>query len=500
MCCARRGARWPTSSDSSPSPRLQELERAILQHDPELAGPRPPGAGDRVPRPAALDHGRAARRRGVRRPPRARRTRSPPRSGRELLADRCSSKTPAVWARPRAGLNERREALRARRRRGALGLLHLRRCRCRHRAPGAAAGHRSPAGRGAAPACSAMRTCRTILARGALRRRRSSSARPADGPVLVAFSGAEHDWAAIELGAWLARRAATSLVLAGSAGDGSGRDASRLLRQRIARRSSAPSASRPSRCSWRPSRARSPPRPPAWVSSWSASRTAGSRKASGRRARRSCAREDGATLLGAPRPAPGRPRARGARDPLHLDDPAARRSELSAPAGAVSRAGSPPSRLGDELRAEQAAQRLRRLRGSASTGWNDGAPGFVPVEAARASPVRRPGDWHRDAPAPSASRAGSEASSLRAAGRAPLRGRRPVALERLQQRLDRGVVRSTMRLLARPAGQPRGTRLRMPCGTPCSRAGDGSGTPASRADDTAQLGPQRRVVGAPVTA
>jgi DNA-binding SARP family transcriptional activator len=53
--------------------------------------------------------------------------------------------------------------------------------------------------------------------------------RPADGPVLVAFSGAEHDWAAIELGAWLAAARDGTLVLAGSTGDGSGRDASRLL-------------------------------------------------------------------------------------------------------------------------------------------------------------------------------------------------------------------------------------------------------------------------------
>ena len=53
--------------------------------------------------------------------------------------------------------------------------------------------------------------------------------RPAEGPVLVAFSGAEHDWAAIELGAWLATARGDALVLAGSTGDGSGRDASRLL-------------------------------------------------------------------------------------------------------------------------------------------------------------------------------------------------------------------------------------------------------------------------------
>ena len=52
-------------------------------------------------------------------------------------------------------------------------------------------------------------------------------ARP--GPVLVPFSGAEHDWAAVELGAWLARSRAAQLVLAGSTAGADGRDASRLL-------------------------------------------------------------------------------------------------------------------------------------------------------------------------------------------------------------------------------------------------------------------------------
>jgi hypothetical protein len=48
------------------------------------------------------------------------------------------------------------------------------------------------------------------------------------GPVLVPFAGAEHDWSAIELGAWLAGGWGTSLRLAGPAVEG-GRDASRLL-------------------------------------------------------------------------------------------------------------------------------------------------------------------------------------------------------------------------------------------------------------------------------
>jgi DNA-binding SARP family transcriptional activator len=50
-----------------------------------------------------------------------------------------------------------------------------------------------------------------------------------DGAVLVPFTGAEHDWAAVELGAWLARNCGCGLRLAGSAAGPEGADASRLL-------------------------------------------------------------------------------------------------------------------------------------------------------------------------------------------------------------------------------------------------------------------------------
>jgi DNA-binding SARP family transcriptional activator len=52
-----------------------------------------------------------------------------------------------------------------------------------------------------------------------------------EGPVLVPFGGAEHDWAAVELGAWLARAAHVPLRLAGAAAvpERGKRDASRLL-------------------------------------------------------------------------------------------------------------------------------------------------------------------------------------------------------------------------------------------------------------------------------
>ena len=53
----------------------------------------------------------------------------------------------------------------------------------------------------------------------------------APGPVVVPFGAAEHDWAALELGAWVARATGKTLQLMGAAsGAGeNGRDASRLL-------------------------------------------------------------------------------------------------------------------------------------------------------------------------------------------------------------------------------------------------------------------------------
>jgi hypothetical protein len=60
------------------------------------------------------------------------------------------------------------------------------------------------------------------------------STRPAvmnDGPVVVPFGALEHDWAALELAAWVAATTERRLVLVGTAGDSTGerRDASRLL-------------------------------------------------------------------------------------------------------------------------------------------------------------------------------------------------------------------------------------------------------------------------------
>jgi DNA-binding SARP family transcriptional activator len=52
-------------------------------------------------------------------------------------------------------------------------------------------------------------------------------ARP--GPVLVPFVGAEHDWSAVELGAWIAGAFGITLLLAGPRTGRGGRDASRIL-------------------------------------------------------------------------------------------------------------------------------------------------------------------------------------------------------------------------------------------------------------------------------
>ena len=50
-----------------------------------------------------------------------------------------------------------------------------------------------------------------------------------EGPVLVPFGAGEHDWAALELGAWISRSTGASLRLIGAGESGDGRDASRLL-------------------------------------------------------------------------------------------------------------------------------------------------------------------------------------------------------------------------------------------------------------------------------
>ena len=71
------------------------------------------------------------------------------------------------------------------------------------------------------------------------------------GPVVVPFGAAWHDWAALELGAWVARATDAPLRLIGAAADDreDGRDASRLLADASLIVQRRPASSR-SRC-WR---------------------------------------------------------------------------------------------------------------------------------------------------------------------------------------------------------------------------------------------------------
>ena len=89
---------------------------------------------------------------------------------------------------------------------------------------------------------------------------------PRRGPVLVPFAGAEHDWAAVELGAWLARARGAALRLAGRRAASTGATpagCSPTPRSRCSARSASP----PSPSSSSPTRRRSstPRRRPALV-------------------------------------------------------------------------------------------------------------------------------------------------------------------------------------------------------------------------------------------
>ena len=130
------------------------------------------------------------------------------------------------------------------------------------------------------------------------------------GPVVVPFGAAWHDWAALELGAWVARATGAPLRLIGAAGDGpDGRDASRLLADAslIVQRATGVVAE-PLLAGARPRAAcaRSPRGPGC---SSSASPSAGGRRASGRVRDELVETPPGADGARPARAAPGRPGA-----------------------------------------------------------------------------------------------------------------------------------------------------------------------------------------------
>ena len=181
------------------------------------------------------------------------------------------------------------------------------------------------------------------------------------------FGGAEHDWSAIELAAWLATSLRTTLRLLGTEADAASgrRDASRLLARARRCSSSRSSASSPSRSSIPPGeRRRRRGGTPTRACSSSASPTAGGSRASARLERPSPPRAGAPVLFvrGGLRPGGRRPERRRSR-------------------GSHGRSGPTTSRTGRRRsRAASRASGFRRSRERATTGQREG--GLCPVGSA----------------------------------------------------------------------------------------------------------------------
>jgi DNA-binding SARP family transcriptional activator len=213
-----------------PSTALQDLERAILRHDPELEAPAAGRFGEAAERSilvAVTDETRFDALLAVVEPL----VRDPQRVAilARLVSDAGELRSASAW------LEERRSALEAR---GGVA----RAAAFTSTAPGEELARlaseldvellladapeellTSGAPDGQLAAVLAETPCDVALL--------APRDAPTGGPVLVPFGGAEHDWAAVELGAWLARAADEPLRLAGAAAapKKGTRDASRLL-------------------------------------------------------------------------------------------------------------------------------------------------------------------------------------------------------------------------------------------------------------------------------
>jgi DNA-binding SARP family transcriptional activator len=216
-----------------PSTELQELERAILRHEPELNLPpatAPASVGEDAERSilvaitgeTRLDALLAVAEPLVRDPPRAMIL-------ARLVSDAAELRSASAW------LEERRSALEARG-------VEARAASFTSEAPGAELARLATELDVDLLLTDAPDE---LLAAGAPDERLTAllEETPCDvallvardkapeGPVLVPFGGAEHDWAAVELGAWFARAGPALLRLAGAAAvpEMGKRDASRLL-------------------------------------------------------------------------------------------------------------------------------------------------------------------------------------------------------------------------------------------------------------------------------
>ncbi len=207
-----------------PGPMLQELERAILRHDPALAGsdaePLPASAALRSLLAASLTDDALPGLVGVAGPLAAE-------PGRELVVVGTVSDRRDLGA-VTARLHAKREEL--------LGQGVVARVACfTSVTPGAdiarlASDYESDLLLVDAPS-GLLEDGRllTILAQAPCDVAVVVARAPRAGSVLVPFTGADHDWSAVEIGAWLARNAGRPLRLAGASTGASARDASRLL-------------------------------------------------------------------------------------------------------------------------------------------------------------------------------------------------------------------------------------------------------------------------------
>lgn len=218
---------FDTELGIEPSPSLRDLERAILRQDPELALEQPAAGSARSILALVGDEGRipglleiaAALSAGF---------------GRELILVRFAE-DPGELAAATASLAGHRDALAAR------GI------------PSRVAAYTAAEAGAEAATLAAEQTADIVLSEapqelledGALAESFASllerapcdvglltgGTGAADGPVVTPFGGAEHDWSAIELAAWLASALGTTLRLLGTEADAAEgrRDASRLL-------------------------------------------------------------------------------------------------------------------------------------------------------------------------------------------------------------------------------------------------------------------------------
>ena len=176
------------------------------------------------------------------------------------------------------------------------------------------------------------------------------------GPVLVPFSGSEHDWAAVELGAWLARGRGRVLQLAGASTGHRGARRQPAACERVARR---PAGARYRR---RAGDRRALAARPSWRSRASAGVVVvgltGSLAdhGSGTNPHRAGGRARGDDGSRAPWAATGRPGSARRRHAFHLDD----RRVITSPTEAASRAGKlrpPPWTRSSPARARRATGR-----------------------------------------------------------------------------------------------------------------------------------------------